>query len=258
MRGGRAGAFSPPGKTEAQRGLAPRKNRVRARRGEEKDTVRELPAAGALLAGLTALRAANRRQVRETLEKPKEQSSAFQAFLCVGGTFGPTFYVFMEVLFGLLPGGFPPGRREQGPGLLLVRENRSATRACTWNQPRACETWGRKRHGARLARRSRATCPPQVCPAQPRARNQPRACAAWCRHKPGARLAHRRRATCPAQPRDLLTAGAGFLPARENRSRARARTRNQPRACAAGQRNKQGARLARRSRANCSPQVCRW
>ena len=45
-----ARAFSPPGKTGAVRGPAPGKNRVRARHGEEKDTVRELPGAAARIA----------------------------------------------------------------------------------------------------------------------------------------------------------------------------------------------------------------
>ena len=105
-------------------------------------------------------------------------------------------------------------------------------------------------------------------------------CEAGQSHKPGARLARRRRglSPCPGQQklsaglhpessrvrarrgeekdrerelptagvRELLGAGAGFLSARENRSRARARTRNQPRACAVGQRNKPGARFAHR------------
>ena len=44
-----------------------------------------------LLAGLTALRAANRRLARETPEKPKEQSSAFRAFLCVGERVAPRY-----------------------------------------------------------------------------------------------------------------------------------------------------------------------
>src|SRR5699024_9515295 len=39
---------------------------------------------------------------------------------------------------------------------------------------------------------------------------------------------------------------AGFFPARENRSPAWACTRKQPRACAAGQRHKPGARIAHR------------
>ena len=43
-------AFSLPGKTEVVRGPAPGKNRVRARRGEERDTVRVLPGAAARIA----------------------------------------------------------------------------------------------------------------------------------------------------------------------------------------------------------------
>ena len=42
-----------------------------------------------LLAGLAALRAANRRQVRETLEKAKEQSSAFSSVSVQRGTSAP-------------------------------------------------------------------------------------------------------------------------------------------------------------------------
>ena len=96
-----------------------------------------------LLAGLTALRAANRRLTGETPEKPKEQSSAFRAFLCVGDAPGTG-----------LPG--LPGRREQEVGFLPARENRSSARARTQNQPRACETRERNKLGARIARRSRA------------------------------------------------------------------------------------------------------
>ncbi len=178
-------SFFPARETGAVRGHALGNSRVRARLGAGTNPVRDLPGAAARLA------CRRRACVRDAGKKRPGARLAHRR--C-----------------GLLP-----GRREQKPGFLPARENRSPVWAHTRNQTRACETWGRKRHGARLARRSRATCPPQVCPAQPRARNQPRACAAWCRHKPGARLAHRRRATCPAQPRDLLTAGAGFLPARE-------------------------------------------
>ena len=67
----------------------------------------------ALLAGLAALRAANRRQIKETPEKPRSKAPAFRAFLCVGDA--P----------GLLPGGFLPGRREQEVGVFPARENRS-------------------------------------------------------------------------------------------------------------------------------------
>ena len=48
--GNRRWAFSPPGKTEAQRGLAPRKNRVHAQLGKGTNQVRELPGAAARLA----------------------------------------------------------------------------------------------------------------------------------------------------------------------------------------------------------------
>ena len=48
--GNRNQAFSPPGKTEAQRGLAPRKNRVHAQLGKGTNQVRGLPGAAARLA----------------------------------------------------------------------------------------------------------------------------------------------------------------------------------------------------------------
>ena len=157
----------------------------------------------------------------------------------------------MEVWRGLLP-----GRREQKPGFLPARENRSSAWACTQKEPRACAAGQRNKPGARLARRSRATCPPQVCSAQARAfslpgktgarreartRNQPRACETRGRKRQGARIARRSRAgkkqtgqtalwaadTLQAASRvTLLTAGA--------------------RACAVGQRNKPGARIAHR------------
>ena len=80
------------------------KKKIRQFKNREK-IIKQISPFLSLLAGLAALRAANRRQIRETPEKPKEQSSAFRAFLCVGDA--P----------GLSPGGFPPGRREQEPGL---------------------------------------------------------------------------------------------------------------------------------------------
>ena len=43
----------------------------------------------ALLAGLSGHSAANRRQIRETLEKPRSKAPAFQAFLCVRRTPAP-------------------------------------------------------------------------------------------------------------------------------------------------------------------------
>ena len=89
------GFLPRPGKQKPGVGLAPGTSRVRARRGEERDTVRELPTAGAP-------------------EKPKEQSSSFSGVSVRWGTFGPTFYIFMEVWLGLLL-----GRREQKPSFSL-------------------------------------------------------------------------------------------------------------------------------------------
>ena len=70
------------------RGRALEKNRVRARLGESTNTVRDLPAAGALLAGLTALRAANRRLAGK---RPKSQRSKAQLFgrFCAWGNVWP-------------------------------------------------------------------------------------------------------------------------------------------------------------------------
>ena len=64
----------------------PAQPRVRARHGEEKDTVRDLLAAGALLAGLSGHSAANRRQIRETLEKAKGAELSFFERFCAWGT----------------------------------------------------------------------------------------------------------------------------------------------------------------------------
>ena len=122
--------FFLPGKTVARRGQAARNSRVRARRGEEKDTVRDLPGAAAL-------------------EKAKEQSSAFRAFLCVGDA----------------PELSPcPGKQELSAGThpertACVRGSNADTntvRVLPTAGARACETRGGKRHDARLARRSRA------------------------------------------------------------------------------------------------------
>ena len=86
-----------------------------------------------------------------------------------------------------------------------------------------------------------------TCPAQPRVRARSK-----CRHKPGARFARRSRAPGTSRVRarrgeeidrvrDLPAAGAGFLPARENRSPVWASSQKEPRACAAGQKHKPGA-----------------
>ena len=57
--------------------------------------------------------------------KPKEQSSAFRAFLCVGVRLAPRFTYSWKFSGGLSPGGFLPGRREQEAGFLFARKNRS-------------------------------------------------------------------------------------------------------------------------------------
>ena len=185
-----------------------------------------------LLAGLAALRAANRWQIRETPEKPKEQSSAFRALLCVGDA----------------PGLSPcPGKQELSAGThpertACVRGSNADTntvRVLPTAGARACETRGGKRHGARLARRSRA---------------------AGRLSGPSGRKPPAGRET-PEKPKEQSSAFWAFLcvrdtpelfPAQENRSRAWACTRNQPRACETRGRKRHGARLARRSRATCS------
>ena len=94
-----------------------------------------------LLAGLTALRP---QFAGWQGKRPKSQRSRAQLFgrFCAWG-----------MRRGFRLAGFPPGCMEQGPGFLPARENRSRARARTRNQPRACETWGRKRQGARIAHR---------------------------------------------------------------------------------------------------------
>ena len=127
----------------------------------------------ALLAGLSGHSAANRRQIRETPEKPKEQSSAFRAFLCKGGRLHPfadlppfsgcwPAYAAFQAANRRLAWETPEKPRSKAQlfgrfcawgtrrGFSPVRENRSRARARTRNQPRACETRRRKRQGAPL------------------------------------------------------------------------------------------------------------
>ena len=104
--------------------------------------------------------------------------------------------------------------------------------ACTRKKPRACETRGRKRHGARLARRSRASCPPQVCPPQARAFSLPGKTGAQRGPTLGKNRVRARRGEEKDTVRDLPTAGAagspcirageyGMLRARQNRQSSR-------------------------------------
>ena len=145
-----ARAFSLPGKTGAVRGLAPGKNRVRARRGEEKDTVRDLPTAGA--------RACETRGRKRHSARLARRSRA--------------------------------GKKRHGAR--LARRSRA----------------GKKRHGARLAhrrcaRRSRGFSP---CPGKQKLsvglHPERTACVRDCaKPKTGC-------ASCPPQARDLLGAAA--------------------------------------------------
>ena len=126
--------------------------------------------------------------------------------------------------------------REPAPGNNRVRARLGADTNPVRELPaagaRACAAGRSHKRGARIARRRRAcvrgwakpqtrraNCPPQVCPPQARAFARPQV----------------------QEP--------GFFPTWENRSRARARTRNQPRACETRERKKTRC-------ATCSPQVC--
>ncbi len=92
-----------------------------------------------------------------------------------------------------------------------------------------------------------ATCSPQVWAFSPPGKTEAVRGHALGTSRVRARLG---KATNPV--RELLTAGVGFLPARENRSSAWARTRKQPRACETRGRKRHGARLAHR-RCGLSP-----
>ena len=172
-----------------------------------------------LLAGLTALWAANRRLIRETPEKPRSRAQLFGRF-CAWGT-----------------------RRDLRPaGFLSARGNRSSAWACTQKEPRAC--------AAQMQTQTRyASCPPQE---RVRARHGEERdtvrdlLGAAALEKPRSKAQLFGRFCALGMRRDLRP--AGFLSARGNRSSAWAHTRNQPRACETGQRNKHGARLARRRR----------
>ena len=228
--GNRGRAFCLFGKTGAQRGLAPGINRVRARRGEEKDTVRDLLGAAALLAGLTALRAANRRQVRETLEKPRSKAQLFKRF-CALGT-----------------------RRSFFP----ARETRSSGCPCTRNQPRACETRGRKDPVRDLPTAGVGFCP--AAGNRNQAFSLPGKTEARCGPTPGTSRVRARRGEEKDTVRDLLGAAARLAHRRcARRSRAPGTSRVRARLGAGTNPVRDlpaaGARLARRSRATCSPQA---
>ena len=171
--------FCRPGKTEARRGPAPGNNRVRARRGEGTNTVRDLLGAAARIAhrrcarrrrGLSAcpgkqkpcagthpettacVRDAEKEQTRSANCPPQVRSRAGDEASCADD----------PAPGGFCPAGFLPAAGNRRQAFSPARENRSPAWARTRKQPRACETRRRNKHGARLARRSRATSPPQV------------------------------------------------------------------------------------------------
>ena len=119
----------------ARRRRAPGINRVRARHGNETNPVRDLLTAGALLAGLAALRAANRRLTWETPEKPGSRAQLFKRFCALGDA--P----------GLLPS---PGKQKLSVG--AHSETAAGGRGWAKTQTRC------------------VNCSPQVCPPQARVR----------------------------------------------------------------------------------------
>ena len=89
--------------------------------------MRDLLAAGALLAGLTALWAANRRLARETPEKPRSRAQLFKRFCALGDA--P----------GLLP---RPGKQKLSVGLhpettACVRDTGKKKTRCATCSPQA-------------------------------------------------------------------------------------------------------------------------
>ena len=188
--GNRSQDFYLLGKTEVRRGHTPGKNRVRARNGEEKDRVR-------VFAHRRCAR--RRRGLSACLGKQKSGAGTRpERIACVRGmakkktgcaSCSPqprgrarhgeekdeaNRFADIRRTKSCIAGDEPadtdssaPGRRVRvvpaaGAGFLPARENRSPAWARTRKQPRACETRRRNKHGARLARRSRANCPPQV------------------------------------------------------------------------------------------------
>ena len=137
--GNRSQDFCLLGKTEAVRGHTPGKNRVRARHGEERDTVRDLLAAGAL-------------------EKPRSRAQFFGRFCALGMRrgFRPAGFLPAEgnrsQAFSL--SGKTEARRGHTPGKNRVRarngEEKDRVRVLLTAAARACEARRRKRRGKPL------------------------------------------------------------------------------------------------------------
>ena len=101
-----------------------------------------------LLAGLAALRAANRRQIKETPEKPRSRAPAFRAFLCVGDA----------------PGLSPcPGKQELSAGTHPERTACVRGSNADTNTVRVLLTAGARACAAQMQTQTQcASCPPQV------------------------------------------------------------------------------------------------
>ena len=89
-----------------------------------------------LLAGLSGHSAANRRQIRETPEKPRSKAQLFKRF-CVWGT-----------RRGFCPAGFLPAAGNRRWAFSPPGKTGAVRGTCTRNQPRACEAGQRYKHGA--------------------------------------------------------------------------------------------------------------
>ena len=124
------------------------KKKIRQFKNREK-IIKQISPFLSLLAGLAALRAANRRLIRETPEKPRSRAQLFGRFCALG------------TRRGFRPVGFLPAAGNRSQAFFPAWENRSHARARTRKRPRACEVEQRHKPGARIAhrrcaRRSRA------------------------------------------------------------------------------------------------------
>ena len=138
--------------------------RVRARRGEEKGTERELPTAGAHLERIACLRGLEKTQTGCVFCSPQVRVRArlgkgtnpVRDLLTAGAPQARDFCLLRKT----------EARRGPAPGTSRVRarlgKDTNRVRVLLTAGVRACETRGRKRHGARIARRRRANCSPQV------------------------------------------------------------------------------------------------
>ena len=133
---------------------------------------------------------------RETLEKPRSRAQLFGRFCALG------------MRRGFCPAGFLPaaGNRRWDfslPGKIEAQRGR-APGTSRGRARLKC----RHKHGARLARRSRANCSPQVCPPQARAFSPPGKTGAVRGRAPGTSRGRARRGEEKDTVRELLGAAA--------------------------------------------------